>query len=198
MPAQFKTELYRKLIHFSSIWIVLLYIYSSEDVVLATLPPLALTALMIDLSRLFIPSVNKIINIIFGKVLREKEKEHSLSGATYLLISSTISIVYFSKEIAVFALSVLIISDGIAALIGKKFGKHHFLDKSLEGSISFAASAILIYYFLITFYHFNLPLMGSLLAIAVATFAEIIAKKIHIDDNLIIPLSIGLILNAFS
>ena len=198
MTLKYNEEISRKLVHFSSIWIPLLYLYSSESTILGLLPPLAIVTLMLDLSRRYIPVVDKMVNIIFGKMLREKEKAFGLSGATYLLVSSTITILFFSKEIAIFALTILIISDAIAALIGKKFGKHHIFDKSIEGSAAFIISAILIYYGLTIFYHFSLAFWPSLIAILVASLAEALAKKINIDDNFAIPLVIGLMLHAFS
>ena len=47
---------------------------------------------------------------------------------------------------------------------------------------------------LLSFHHFNIPLKQALLAIFAATLTELFAKKIHLDDNLAIPLTIGLCL----
>ncbi len=48
-----------------------------------------------------------------------------------------------------------------------------------------------IYYVLVTFYGFSLPLILSMFAIFSGTIAELVAKKIKLDDNFIIPLAIG-------
>ena len=145
----FIAEIERKLIHLSSLWIPILYLYSSKELMLLLLTPLCALALIIDISRKFIPKLNDFINILIGSIMRDEEKTStSLSGATYLFLSSTLTITLFSKEVAIFALIVLMISDSFAALIGRKFGKIKIFEKSLEGSLSFAISAFSIYYFL--------------------------------------------------
>jgi dolichol kinase len=190
---KYKEELARKLIHLSSIWIPLLYLHSTTALVLRILLPLTIIAIIIDLSRRYIPKLNKLVNHIVGKLMRDHEKK-TFSGATYLYISSTLTIAFFSKEIAIFALTILIISDAFAAAIGHRFGQIRIFNKSLEGSLSFAVSAFAIYYFFSYYYNFDLPLKQSLLAIFAATMAELFAKKIHLDDNFSIPLAASLIL----
>jgi dolichol kinase len=192
---KYYTELARKSIHLSSLWIPLFYLNASEVTILKILAPLLCIALIIDYGRRFINPLNEFVNKYLSQVMRSEEKDLKvLSGATYMLMSSVLTIMFFSKEVAIFALTVLIISDATAALIGKRFGKIRFFDKSLEGSISFAVSAVLVYYFYVEIFYFSLPLGKSLLVIIVATIVELLAKKIRLDDNLAIPLVIGILL----
>ena len=194
---QFRLEIARKTIHLSSLWIPILYLYVSKTLMLQLLIPLTLVALIIDLSRRFFPKLNRLINLFVGNMMRSEEKElFFLSGATHLLIAASLTTALFTKEIAIFSLSILMISDSFAALIGRNFGKIRIANKSLEGSLSFAISAIFIYYFFNYFYHFSLPLNLSLLAILAATIVELFAKKIHVNDNFAIPLVIGLVLHS--
>ena len=159
-------EIKRKTIHLSSLWIPILYLYTDQELMLNILIILSIIALAIDILRKFIAPLNKFINILIGGLMRESEKTSaSFSGATYLFISSALTIFIFSKEVAIFALLVLMISDSFAALIGKKFGRIRLLDKSLEGSISFALSAVLIYLILNTYLAFSLPLIASIFLI---------------------------------
>ncbi|MCK7523378.1 MAG: hypothetical protein MZV64_39855 [Ignavibacteriales bacterium] len=60
------------------------------------------------------------------------------------LLSALICALIFPKVIFVTAFSILIISDTMAALIGRKFGKRKFLRKSLEGTLSFFISASIV------------------------------------------------------
>ena len=185
-------EIKRKMIHLSSLWIPILYIYIDQELMLKLLITLSVIALMIDILRKIIIPLNNLVNVIIGDLMREDEKTASaFSGATYLYISSALTIYLFSKEVAIFALFILMISDSFAALIGKKFGKVKLMDKSLEGSISFAFSAIVIYYILNIYFNFSLPLITYIFAILSGTIAELFAKKIRLDDNFIIPLAIG-------
>jgi phytol kinase len=194
---KFYAEMVRKAVHLSSLWIPVLYLYAEKTTILLILVPLAAMAFAVDLSRRFCPWLNNLVNNFLGYIMRQEEKKSfSFSGATTLLVASSLTIVIFNKEIAILALSILMISDSCAALIGKKFAKVHLVGrKSLEGSLSFMVSAIIVYYFFTICYSFTLPLNLSLLAILVATIAELFAKKIHIDDNFIIPLVLSLVLS---
>ncbi len=194
---KFNAEIARKAVHLSSLWIPALYLYTTKNTMLSILLPLALIAITIDFSRRFIPQLNNLINHFIGHMMRDEEKElFAFSGATNMLIAASLTVAIFNQGIAILALSILMISDSFAAIVGRKFGKIRLVSgKSLEGSLSFAASAIMVYYFFKICYHYTLPLDLSLLAIFVATIAELFAKKIHLDDNFIIPLVIGMVLS---
>lgn len=189
----FKQELLRKLIHLSSLWIPILYLNVKTAFMLKILLPLSTMAIMIEILRRFFPAFNNFILSIIGKLMRNTE-EKSFTGATYLFISSTLTIAFFDKEIAIFALTILIISDSLSALVGKKIGKIPVAGKTLEGSLAFALSAFLVYYIYINYYFFDLPLIASSFAILAATLAELFSKKLKIDDNFTIPLVISLTL----
>ena len=195
---KFYAEIARKTVHLSSLWMPFLYLYSTKETMLLILFPLTFFALVIDISRRFLPSLNYVVTKFFGYMMRKEEKEDfAFSGATCLLVASSLTIMLFSREVAIFALTILMISDSCAALIGRKFGRTNLMDKTLEGSLSFVFSAILIYFFYIFFYQFSLPISIALLAIFMASIAELFAKKIHIDDNFTIPLAIGLVFWLF-
>ena len=114
-----------------------------------------------------------------------------------MLISAVLSIFIFPKTIAIVALSVLIISDVFAALVGRKFGKRNFLDiknKSWEGSIAFFVSALLVsivygFIFDLSYFYFIISFFASISA----AMGEALAKEVlHSDDNLTIPISFGI------
>lgn len=192
---KFYTEILRKLVHLSSLWISILYFYTDKELMLSILIPLSILVLIIDLSRRFISPFHHFINNIIGNIMRDEEKKNiALVGATYLVISSALTIFLFSKEIAIFALSVLSISDACAALIGKRFGKTKLIgEKSLEGSVTFFVSAVLVGLALIKFYSFSFSIEALFFSSLAATLIELFAKKMHIDDNFTIPLVIGIV-----
>ncbi len=102
-----------------------------------------------------------------------------------MLLSCLIVVTLFSKIIAMASLSVTLISYSAAAIIGKKFGKHKLLDKSIEGSLAFFISAILVISY---FYNFSQNFLAIIIIAFLVTIAELFAKKIKVDDNLTITL----------
>ena len=192
----YRDELIRKLIHLCSLSIPVVYYFISTNTAATILGVLAIVALTIDLARHFHPSAGKVFYGIFGFLLRTHEvdsKKKSLNGATYVLLSALISILIFPKAIFITAFSILIVSDSMAAIIGRKFGKRKFLSKSFEGTLAFFVSACIVVFF--TPKVANLPeefLIGFTGAL-VGAFVENVSFRL-IDDNLSIPLSVGFVM----
>ena len=129
----YKDELVRKLIHLISLSIPIVYYFISKTSATIILGSLSLIAVTLDLTRYFSPKVGKVFYKVFGFMLRRHEvdeKKKNLNGATYVLLSALISILVFPKVIFITAFAILIIGDIMAALIGRKFGKHNFCKKS--------------------------------------------------------------------
>ena len=190
---QYRDELFRKSIHLFSLSIPIVYYFITTEAAALILVILAVLALIIDLGRYLHPETGKIFYKIFGFLLREHEldnKKKNLNGATYVLISALISVLIFPKVIFITAFSILIISDSAAALIGRKFGKHKFLSKSLEGTLTFFVSACIVILFTPKVGGFFEEYMIGFIAAFVGAIVENISFKL-VDDNLSIPLSVG-------
>jgi dolichol kinase len=184
---QYKDELFRKLIHLTSLSIPIVYYFITAESAAIILGILAGLALVIDLGRYLHPETGKIFYKLFGFLLRKKK---NLNGATYVLISALISVLIFPKVIFISAFSILIISDSLAALIGRKFGKHKFLSKSLEGTLTFFVSACIVILFTPKVGGFFEEYLIGFIAAFVGAIVENISFKL-VDDNLSIPLSVG-------
>lgn len=190
----YKNEVLRKSIHLCSLSIPVIYYFITEELALSILIPLALFSVVVDLGRYFIPSLKKPFYAVFGFLLRDHEKNENnkkLNGATYVLLSAVIMILFFPKIIVVTAFTVLILSDTFAALIGRKFGKHKFLSKSLEGTLTFFVIGIFIVIFAPKVNGGLLEYLIGFIAVAVGTIVENVSFG-YADDNLTIPISIGL------
>lgn len=190
---QYRDELFRKLIHLTSLSIPIVYYFITAETAAIILGILAAAALIIDLSRYVHPETGKIFYKIFGFLLREHELDHkkkNLNGATYVLISALISVLIFPKVIFITAFSILIISDSSAALIGRKFGKRKFLSKSFEGTLAFFISACIVILFTPKVGGFIEEYFIGFTAALVGAIVENISFKL-VDDNLSIPLSVG-------
>jgi len=189
----YRDELVRKLIHLFSLSIPIIYYFIPRSDGILILSILTFLALILDLTRYFSDSVGKIFYKVFGFLLRKHEvdsRKKNLNGATYVLISALICVILFPKVIFITAFTILIISDTMAALIGRKFGKHRLLSKSLEGTLAFFISAIIVVF--LTPKVSNLPMeyVIGIIAAAVGAIVENISFGFA-DDNLAIPVSIG-------
>jgi len=190
---KYKDELFRKLIHLTSLSIPIVYYFISTETAALILGILAALALIIDLGRYIHTGTGKVFYKFFGFLLREHELDHkkkNLNGATYVLVSALISVLIFPKVIFISAFSILIVSDSLAALIGRKFGKHKFLSKSLEGTLTFFVSACIVILFTPKVGGFSEEYLIGFIAAFVGAIVENISFKL-VDDNLSIPLSVG-------
>jgi dolichol kinase len=180
-------EIKRKIVHLSTLIVPIGYGLTSERTVLTFLIPFFLCFLSIDLLRCFHPGMASLFQkYFFGKVLREEEKTR-LMGSTYFLFSSILTILLFPKAIAIASLLILILSDTAAAFVGKGTGRISIFGKTLEGSITFFASALAIVWI-----YPDLDRFSGFLAALGATVVELFPT--HVDDNLTIPFVAGAIL----
>ncbi len=187
----FNLELKRKIIHIAFIWIPIICFWYGPLYCSYIIYAFLALALIIELIKNF-PSYNpifkavKILNLLnIWEIFRTHEKE-SLSGASFLLIGASILINLVNSTTFILAYSISIIADSAAALFGKKWGQIKLINnKTLEGSIAFFASSLITIIFLSDKLDFTPEY--ALLALVSTTFAELFAKKIKVDYNLLIP-----------
>ncbi len=188
----YKAELARKGIHLSSLSIPVIYYFISRELALALLLPVTFSFLTVDLLRYYHKPTAELFYKIFRFMLRKHEQDERrkrLNGATHVLIAASLCVIIFPKIIVLTAFTILIVSDTFAALIGRRFGKHKFLSKSVEGSLAFFIFGIFVVLFTPKIDHSIVEIFIGIIGAAVGTVAE--ALPWNIDDNLSIPLSIG-------
>lgn len=186
-------ELVRKMIHLCSLSIPIVYYFISKFTALSILVPLTLLVGVPDLARMYHVPTRKAYEKFFGWLLRKHERdEHArkLNGATYVLLSACLFIWVFPKIIFITAFSILIVSDSLAALVGRRFGTHPLFKKSLEGTAAFFLSALVV----IALAPKAEGAVAEYLIGAAASFVGAIVEAAFtfIDDNLLIPLSVGI------
>lgn len=186
-------EAIRKSIHISSLALPMAYRYIlgyNRLLMFLILLGAMVIALTIELNRLQVPSVRKVFQKLFGLILRKHEKK-DFTGATFLLFSSLICVVFFNPEIAFLAISYLAIGDTFAAVVGMSFGKRKFINqkKSIEGSLGCFASIML---FSLIFANNMNPWIYFVGAVT-ATLAEL--WKVPIDDNVKLPILSGIVMS---
>lgn len=186
-------EVKRKLIHLFSLNISLIYIHIDKWTAFWIMLAITIITVSLDILSKKVEAVEKFFYKYFGSLLRKHEKKKKklrLNGASWLVISATLTILIFPKLFACVALSILIVADISSALVGRKFGKTPlFKKKTVEGSAAFfvTSAATVVVYFLV-FQLNNYFLLYGLIAAFLTTFAEAISKQIKVDDNFIVPI----------
>jgi dolichol kinase len=77
----------------------------------------------------------------------------------------------------------------MAALIGKRYGKPRFFGKSIEGSLAFFISGVIVVLLTPKFAHEPAEYIIGAIAVLVGTIVE--AVPVGTDDNLAIPIATG-------
>jgi dolichol kinase len=192
-----KSEVIRKSIHLSSIGIPLIYGLAGRAVMLWLLVPVTIIAVVVEFLRLRVPTVEAKLRRVFGTIMREHELAEAkakISGATWVFLSATFCVIVFPTMITIAGFTVLIVSDTAAALFGRKFGRHRFLEKSVEGSSAFYVTAMMVVTAVMLIY--DAPMLflttGAAAAFA-ATAAEAFSYGANVDDNLTIPTAYGFV-----
>ena len=195
---EYRRELRRKSIHLSSLWMPALIYFAPKAVSVLLFAVILAGDIILEYGNYKKWKWATKLFGIFSSTLRKKETQHDHfvpTGSVYVLSAALLCSLFFSKPVAAIALSVMLIADIFAALIGKLFGKHKiYREKSMEGSGAFFISALLVMLLLSPIYQFS---WACVVACVVATLAELFESALKIDDNLSIPAVIGIILSVF-
>lgn len=193
-------EIKRQIVHASGIFVILLIQIFGRWVG-------ALLMLLSSLILLFLGEYRKNkekMKIINSKALDEFEDylenglknyerptELPFKGAITLVGGCFLATLLFEPFIAIASIAVLALADASSTLVGSLFGKHKLSinrNKSWEGSLTFFITAFLILMLFVD------PIKAFTISIF-TTFIEMLPK---IDDNLTIPLTIGILMTIFS
>ena len=153
---------------------------------------LTLAAIAFDVIRIHDHRARSFFKEFFGELIREHE-HFNLLGSTYLFIAALLAVEIFPQRIAAAALGFTVLGDGMAALVGKGWGRTKFFNKSLEGTAGglVACLAWAAWFALTGLLPWNVVLIGAL----VASLVELL--PIPLDDNLGITLFAGYAMKLF-
>jgi dolichol kinase len=130
----------------------------------------------------------------FKFIIKEKEKKGLLT-TTLLILSVFLSVVLFRKDIAITAILFLIFGDAASAMVGSRFGRIKVLSRSLEGSLAFFITCLVIGT-IINFTKTGLPWRVMFIGALAATVSELL--PFPVDDNFTIALFSGIIMSLVS
>ena len=182
-------EYQRKAIHLFNLIIPFSYWFIIPDQNKFKIIIITFTALFIlaDYFRTKSKLIKKLFIIFFDKMLREHELKGQFTGATWVMISASVTILVFPKYIAIISLIFMSIGDTFAALIGRKFGKLKIYDKSFEGFLG-GLIACLVAAYCYDPLPFYISGFGALAAMLFETL------PLPLDDNFRIPIGSAIIM----
>ena len=182
-------EYHSKAIHLFNLIIPFSYWFIIPDQNQFKIIIITFTALFIlaDYFRTKSKLIKKLFIIFFDKMLREHELKGQFTGATWVIISASVTILVFPKYIAIISLIFMSIGDTFAALIGRKFGKLKIYDKSFEGFLG-GLIACLVAAYCYDPLPFYISGFGALAAMLFETL------PLPLDDNFRIPIGSAIIM----
>jgi len=117
-------------------------------------------------------------------------ERNRVAAHIYFAAASFIVIYFFPMNMAVGAITVATLGDALAAIVGKSLGKHRFSNgKSLEGSLAYFISALLVLIPLVGVY-------GAVVGAIGGTLAEF--YNLPPDDNFSNQLAVAVIIYLVS
>lgn len=201
-PSRHEMHLARRVFHMASglaIAVASFFLESKQAFVLA-LSVAALIDLVIEGLRLVYMPFNRLIEKLFGDLMRDGE-QRQLSGIAYYLIGCTVAALIFPRVIAVLAILFLAFGDPIAALVGLRFGKRPFPSplqvpqKSIEGSVACFVVCSGITFAIVDFFPKteHLQLMDRFMFAGLGGLSAVLGEfmPLRTDDNLALPLVAG-------
>jgi dolichol kinase len=208
-----KEEISRKLLHLLALLMPIAIFYSPKwsiptSVVTLTLCVLFFGSIIIEALRFRFPMIQKIFFSLFGSMLRNEE-HFKITGSTWVIGAAFVCSILFCKytHIAFMVLSLFIIGDAAAALVGIGIGRIKIGKKTLEGSCGCFLACLFLFY--VCF-----PLLPDLLkpwggrapaliiwvtSLAITLFELIplrLSRTIAINDNIGVPIIAGYIMLA--
>ena len=144
---------------------------------------LALGVTLLDLWRRRACLGQRLSQYFLSRLLRPSEY-HRPAGTVYFFWGVALSFLFFGPRCGTVALVILSLADPLAGLMGNLYPKPTFLRKTLSGTLCFALVASLIFYALTHCSRSQALLLGAL--------AALLENLSPIDDNLSVPLGVGL------
>jgi len=125
-----------------------------------------------------------------------KVRQGMITGTTALLIANIIVIAFFKKQVAIVSLVYMLFGDTASAIIGTKYGKVKMGDKTLEGSLAFFITVMVIALLFSQWSGIRIHLIILIFGAIAATITE--ALPIEINDNLTVALAAAIVMQIFT
>ncbi len=187
----FKAHWWRVAIRPFAILFIIFYVFYPQITTLQLIGIVALFFIVFDIYRFMSKQANELIASKVKALLRKTEFK-KFSSMTIFLVAMFITILLFQKNVAIIASSFLIFGDSFGKLFGLAFGRHKILDKTLEGTLAYAGSVLIMGYFL----YINLEISLIVLILGGISAPLVEMFSMNLNDNLTVPLITGSIMTV--
>lgn len=179
----------RKLYHlFGGLGLLSLYYVLGREKALIFYGAMVLVVLAVDITRLRVPAFNRFIQSHFGSFIRKNEA-NKLTGTAPYVLGIGLTLLLYRADIATAAICFLAFGDVSATAVGERYGRTKISgEKSLEGTLAFAAAAALSGV-LLNFA--GIHLMPGLILAGALVAAGVELLPLPVNDNLVIPVASG-------
>jgi len=204
-----REEIARKLLHlFALVMPVCIYYFPKWNipwyVASIALAVVFFGSVIVETLRFRVPFIQKMFFAFFGSMLREEET-HKVTGSTWVIGAALICSVIFKDygHISFMVLTLFILGDAIAAVVGLSIGRIKIMGKkSLEGSLACLLLCMILFYTAFPFvpglldvWNGKIPFIFAFVTSLTITVFELIplkiTKKYTINDNLAVPVIAG-------
>jgi dolichol kinase len=204
-------EIGRKLLHLFALLMPIGIFYAPalhlpKALVPVLLGSLFVASVIVEFIRFRMPSVQKVFFAMFGSMLR-KEESFKVTGSTWIIGAGFLCSLLFSESphISFIVLTLFVLGDAAAALVGISIGRIRIGKKSLEGSLACFATCTGVFIVILPFapgvlepWGGKTPLLIAFVTALVITVFELvplkIAPKLIINDNLAVPIIAGYVI----
>lgn len=181
-------EIQRKALHLLALVIPLGMAWLGSPAALYIVGGSALVAVGADLLRAYSAPFSEWIRWIFGPLMREEELPEvgtgvTFNGATCVLVGAALLALLFPLRVAVPVLTMTMLADAAAALVGRRWGRHPWgtLSSTVEGSAAFLVTGATV---LMAFGSFGVWPAAA----GVGSAALVEALPLRINDNIRVPI----------
>ncbi len=207
-----KEEINRKLLHLFALLMPAGIFYMPKMkwlpsvIVIIILSVLFFGSIIIEILRFKYQALQNIFYRYFGCMLRKEEKS-CMTGSTYIIGAAMFCSIFFYNypHVSFMVLTMFILGDAFAAIVGLSIGHTRVFGKTLEGSMAcfFLCVIMLLAIFphlplLLDSWNSRVPLpLVFITSICITVFELIplkIGRKITINDNLAVPVISGAIM----
>ena len=192
----YDAELKRKAIHLGALVLPASILVLPPPLAPASLTALAALAVALDVARQRVPLVRRLlIDRAFGWMMRPEELESGgrivFNGAVWMFLAAAACAWLFPPGVGAASLAMLMVGDGAAAVVGRRFGRTRWpgSPKSVEGSAAYAVSAFAVGAAVAAWPQADLGLAAC--AVGAVVGAAVEALPIPVNDNLRVPLVAG-------
>ncbi|HEX9953499.1 MAG TPA: phosphatidate cytidylyltransferase [Rubricoccaceae bacterium] len=197
----YAAEVRRKALHLGALVLPAGMLILGRPTAALILVPLAVLAVALDWARVRSAGARRVLHAVFSSLMRPEEVPPLggpvvLNGATWMCVASALVAVLFPPGIAAAAMAMLMVGDGAAAVVGRRWGRTKWPGglKSVEGTAAYAATAFAVGLAVVAWPGSGLTL-GPCAAGAVAG-ALVEAAPIPLNDNVRVPVLSGLAMLA--